>query len=142
METKSTISTDSTNLSAWKYLFNFKVALSACAVWIGLICQDFYVCVLNFSWILDWTPTENKSYIYWILTLFFIYFLFCLINYLVKLPALQRLYHKKVANITLIIWLIMNISCYQLLYFNYFIGYSALCIYKLKVIHLFALYSC
>jgi len=142
METEATNSNESTKLTVWQYLFNIKVAVNASIVWIGLICQDFYVYVLNFTWISNWKLNDSSSYtINWLLTLFFLYCLFCLINYLFKLPALQKLYNKKIAYTVLFVWLIMNVSCYQLLYFNYFIEYTKNYIYNLKVIHLFALYS-
>lgn len=142
MEIESKNSTDSVKQTVWQYLFNFKVAVSASIVWIGLICQDFYVYVLNFTWISDWKLGESTPYkIEWILTLLFLYCLFCLINYLVKLPALQMLYHKKIANITLIVWFIMNISCYHLLYFDYVIDIVNNTIYTLKVVHLISLYA-
>ncbi len=70
---------------------------------------------------------------------FIIFILFFLFNQLLnQLPALKKLYNKKVANIVLAIWFLMNISCYQLLYFNYEI---VITVYIFKVVHLIVLYA-
>ncbi len=120
----------------WRGLFNLKVLFNTEIVWAGLFSQDIYA-------MLHWIPTEyyHSSFVYfrrWFITLVLLYIVFLTISYLVKRPSLKSLYHKKIAYIALAIWFVMNVSCYQLLYFKYSFR---LRVYLLKLLHLFALYA-
>ena len=125
--------------SFWHHIFNFKVAVSASLVWLGLICQDFYVYAMHMSWISRWYLASDAAYIVkWLATLIIVYLLFLFINYLIKKTVFKPLYHKKIAYIVLVVWLVMNLSCYQLLYFDYI---PELKVYIFKLLHLIALYA-
>ncbi len=128
--------TNVTKSKFWRNLFNLKVALNAGLVWLGLICQDIYA---RFGWIsTNSTPPPGTQVLRWFIALLLLYVVFSIINCLVKRPELKSLYHKKIAYIVLVIWVVMNVSCYNLLYF----AYSArIRVYLLKLMHLLALYA-
>ncbi len=120
----------------WRNLFNLKVALNAGIVWLGLICQDIYA---QFGWIsTNSTISLGTQVLRWLIVLILLYATFLVLSYLAKRPALKSLYHKKIAYIVLVIWVVMNVSCYQLLYFGYF---ARIRVYLLKLMHLLALYA-
>ena len=120
----------------WCYIFNPKVLVFALIIWVGLVCQDFY------GYIFKWTAFfQFNKYFYLIksiVCLLIIYLILLLLNFLIKLSIFKLLYHKKIFIIVLAIWLIMNISCYQLVFFCY---KPTIDVYVLKTLHLFALYS-
>ena len=123
----------------WRYLFNYKVFIITFIIWLSLVCQDFYAFTFKFNWI---PASSIRSGIYYLLkfltTFIFLYIVLTLTAYLIKLPALKILYHKKIANIILIIWAIMNLTGYQFLFFHYIATPD---VFILKFLHLIAMYS-
>ena len=120
----------------WRYLLNLKIFNLSFVVWISLICQDFYAYI--FEWSTYFQVTKYFYIIKWSITLLVIYGLFLFLNFLIKFSIFKHLFHKKIFLIVLIVWSVMNLSCYQLLFFDYVPIAS---VYVLKLLHLFALYS-
>ena len=120
----------------WRYLLNLKVFNLSFVVWVSLICQDFYAFI--FEWSTYFQVTKYFYLIKWVITLLLVYSLFLLLNFLINLPTFKHLFHKKIFLIVLVIWSVMNLSCYQLLFFDYV---PIISVYVLKLFHLFALYS-
>ncbi|MCM1404268.1 MAG: hypothetical protein NC133_02070, partial [Prevotella sp.] len=84
-------------------------------------------------------PPPGILLLRWFGSLILLYVAFLVLSWLVKRLALKPLYHKKITYIILVIWLVMNLSCYHLLFFGYYV--ARLKVYLLKLIHLFALYA-
>ena len=101
----------------WLHILNPKIFTISFFVWVILICQDFY------AYIFDWSFFINDKSFYltkWLITLLLVYSLFLSLNFLINLPTFKHLFHKKIFLIVLIIWSVMNLSCYQLLFFVIF----------------------
>ena len=128
-----------TKKNFWRNLFNIKILIITLIIWISLICQDFYAFTFRFDWIPD-DVIKNSTYYFlkFTITLFALYFTLILINFLIKLPVFKSLYHKKLANIILIIWSVMNITGYQFLFFYYV---STASVFILKFLHLISMYA-